>query len=296
MLRLPIRPWRTILYSVPMHPVLFHLGVFIVSSSGAATALGILLALGLAPRTARQAGADPAKLWNLCVLSLAAAIATPRLQLIAENWRALRIEPAEILALSAVHRPAQFVVGALAGILCAALYSWRAKLPPGATADALAPLVAVGMAWQQLGALASGAGYGREAGSGVRWAVTYTDAMAAIWSGTPLGIPLCPVQLAAALAFFALAVLLLLWLPLRRQRGDVAGAGLMGAGVTVYFTEFWRDPQGHGWFFRGTLDGPQIAAILLLVVGALTLRERKAARNGGDENAAPGKSAPEEEA
>ncbi len=65
-----------------------------------------------------------------------------------------------------------------------------------------------------------------------------------------------------------------MWLPAERRKGDVAGMGLMGAGVAVYITELWRDPAGRGAVLHGALDGPQIAAVLLVIAGALVLRER----------------------
>jgi phosphatidylglycerol:prolipoprotein diacylglycerol transferase len=83
------------------------------------------------------------------------------------------------------------------------------------------------------------------------------------------------VQAYAALAFFALAVLLWVWLPLERRRGDVAGLWLMGAGVAIYLTEIWRDWVGRGSLIHGAIDGPQIAAVFLVLAGALALRESK---------------------
>ena len=108
----------------------------------------------------------------------------------------------------------------------------------------------------------------------MRWAVTYTSPLALRWSGTPLGIPLHPVQVYAAFAYATLTVLLLVWLPARRQPGDVAGVALMGIGVAVFITEFWRDPEGRGILLQGALDGPQIAAVVLVIAGAFLLRER----------------------
>ena len=134
------------------------------------------------------------------------------------------------------------------------------QLPLRQTADALAAPLALGLAFEQLGALLAGSGYGTEAT--VRWAVTYTNPLAARWSGTPLGIPLHPVQAYAALAFLTLSILLLLSLPARRQQGDVAGLFLMGTGVAVFVTEFWRDPEGRGALLGGALDGPQAAAVV----------------------------------
>jgi len=252
----------------------------VIPSYGAITALGVLVALVLAQRTARVVGVDAGKVWNLCILSLFAALAAARLLLVAANWSILRDHPAWLLGLGVVHHPLLACAGALAGAACAAWYAWKNKLPIRATADALAPPLAAAFAFEQLAAMAAGSGYGTDAGPQVGWAVVYTKPLAAIWSGTPLGIPLHPVQAYAALAFFALAVLLWVWLPLERRRGDVAGLGLLGAGVAIYITEIWRDWAGRELFglgshLNGVVDGPQIAAVLLVLAGALTLRERK---------------------
>lgn len=260
-----------------MHPVLFHIGSILIPSYGAITALGVLVALALTQRTARIVSVDPGKVWNLCILSLFAALAAARLLLVAANWNALRSHPAWLLGLAMVHHPLLAGTGALAGLGCATWYARRAKLPWRATADALAPPLAAGVAFEQIGALAAGSGYGIDAGPRVGWAIIYTNPLAAIWSGTPLGVPLHPVQAYAALAFLALAILLWVWLPLQRRVGDVAGLWLMGAGVAIYLTELWRDRAGRGSLFHSAIDGPQIAAICLVLAGALVLRERKGA-------------------
>jgi len=257
-----------------VHPVLFHIGSLVIPSYGAIAALGVLLALFLVLRTSRIAEVDSGKMWNLCVLSLFAALAAARLLLIIANWSALRLHPAWLLGLAMVHHPLLAGTGAIAGSACAFCCAQRSKLPLRATADALA---------SPLGAFAAGSGYGVEAGQGFRWAVTYTNPMASLWSGAPLGVPLHPAQIYAALAFLALASLLLVWLPLERHKGDVAGLGLMGSGFAIYITELWRDPEGRGSLLHGALDGPQIAAILLVIAGALVLRERKSAQASADE-------------
>ena len=260
-----------------MHPVLFHIGSIVVPSYGAITALGVLVALMLAQRTAHLVGVDAGKIWNLCILSLFAALAAARLLLVAANWSVLRNHPAWLLGLAMVHHPLLTGAGALAGAVCAAWYARHSKLPFRATADALAPPLAAALAFEQLGALAAGSGYGTDAGPRVGWTVVYTNPLAAIWSGTPLGVPLHPVQAYTALAFLALAALLWVWLPLERRLGDVAGLGLLGAGVAIYLTEIWRDWAGRGSLFHGFINGPQIAGVLLVLAGALTLRESKPA-------------------
>ena len=260
-----------------MYPVLFHFASILIPAYGVSAAVGVLLALFLAERTARTAGIDAVQVWRLCVVALFVALVGSRLLLVALNWTELRLHPAWLLELAMVHHPLLASFGALAAVVAAVFYGRWQQLPLWTTADVLAAPVALGLAFEQLGALLAGSGYGIETGTGraAHWAVTYTHPLAAIWSGAPLGVPLHPVQAYAALAFFALFVFLLLWLPYRRQSGDVAGLFLLGAGVAVFMTEFWRDPEGRGALLGGALDGPQAAAVALVVAGGLVLLERK---------------------
>ena len=258
-----------------MHPVLFHFGSVFIPTYGALAALGVMLALFLAQRTARIAGVDPGQIWNLCVISLFTALAGERVLLVVANFSILRLHPSWLLGLAMVHHPLLAGVGALAGGSCAVLYARWQKIPIASTADALAAPLALGLTFEQLGALMAGSGYGTDAAASLPWAVTYTSLYAARWSGTPLGTPLHPVQAYAALAFFTLAVFLLVFLPARRHPGDMSGLCLMGLGVAIYFTERWRDTEGRGLLLGGALDGPQLCAILLLLAGAWILIERK---------------------
>ena len=256
-----------------VHPVLFHIGAVLIPSYGASAAVGVLLALFLAQRTARIAGLNTGHVWNLCVVALFTALLAQRLLLVGLNLRGLRHHPSWLLALAMVHHPLLATVGFLAGASAAAVsVRWR-KLPFWTTVDALAAPLALGLAFEQLGALLAGSGYGTE--TDVPWAVTYTRPQAAIWSGTPLGIPLHPVQAYAALAFLTLSVILLVWQPAIRQPGDLAGLCFLGIGVAVFITELWRDTEGRGILFNGALDGPQVGAIVLVLAGTLILVDRK---------------------
>ena len=87
-------------------------------------------------------------------------------------------------------------------------------------------------------------------------------------------------QAYAALGFLTLSIFLLFWLRYRRQQGDVAGVLLLGAGVVVFVTEFWRDTEGRGALLGGALDGPQMAAVALVVIGGIVLLERKGTVEG----------------
>jgi phosphatidylglycerol:prolipoprotein diacylglycerol transferase len=259
-----------------VHPVLFQIGALLVPSYGACAALGVLAALFLAQSTARIARVNAAHVWSLSILSLFAALLVQRLLLVLFNWRDLGRHPRWLLALSMIHHPLLASAGVLAALVAAFVYGRIRHMPLAATADALAAPLALGLAFEQVGALLAGSGYGTEAS--VRWAVTYTDIFAARWSGAPLGVPLHPVQAYAALAYLTLALLLLLVLPVRRRAGDVAGIFLLGAGFSIFLTELWRDQEGRGIFLDGALDGPQLAAIVFVLIGAAILLERKTAK------------------
>jgi phosphatidylglycerol---prolipoprotein diacylglyceryl transferase len=268
---------RCILAAV--HPVLIHIGSVVIPSYGALVAIGVLAALFLAQSAARLAHVNAGQVWNLCVAAAFSGLIGERLVLLAANWSALREHPSWVLEVAMIHHPVVAGAGVAAGAAAAALYVRLRKLPVYATADALAAPLALGLAFEQLGALLAGSGYGTEAGRSLPWAVTYTSPLAARWSGTPLGIPLHPVQAYAAMGFFWLAVFLLISLPVRRQAGDAAGLCLLGLGIVIYFTEMWRDPEGRGLFFSGAIDGPQIAAVFMVIAGGLVLCERKVSGN-----------------
>lgn len=230
----------------------------------------------LALRTGRTIGIDPNRIWNLCVLMLFTALVGSRLLLVIANWKVLHSHPLWILSIAMVHHPLLAGIAALIAIAVAAVYAGTHHMPYRATADVLAAPLAVGLAFEQLGALLAGSGYGT--GTHLPWAIIYTDPLAARWSDAPLGISVHPVQAYAGLCFLAIAAGLIFCLPRRRQSGDLAGLFLMATGVVIYITEFWRDPIGRGALFHGFLKGPQLAGIAFVFIGAALLLDRPAQR------------------
>ena len=255
-----------------MHPVLFHIGALIIPSYGAVAALGLLLSLMLAMRIARKIAVDPNRIWNLCILMLFTALIGSRLMLVVANWKILRSHPLWALSVAMVHHPLLAGVGALIALTVAGFYASLHHMPFRVTADVLAAPLALGLAFEQIGALLAGSGYGT--GTRLPWAVIYTDPLAERWSDAPPGIPVHPVQAYAAIGFSLVAAALAIWLPHRHQNGDLAGLFLTGTGVVMYVTEFWRDPVGRGALLNGILKGPQIAGIVLVLGGAALLLDR----------------------
>jgi len=256
-----------------VYPVLLHFGSIVIPAYGALAALGVLAALFLAVRLAPRAGANPNQVWNLCIVALFAAVVGSRVLLVAVNWSALRMHPRWLLGLAMIHHPLLAGTGALVGGVAAILYGRWQRMPFWKTADALAAPLALGMGCEQVGALLAGSGYGTE--TSLPWAVTYDHPLAARWSGAPLGVAVHPVQAYAAIAFLTLALFLCFWLSHRQRQGDVAGLALLGFGVAVFVTEFWRDTEGRGSLLDGALDGPQAVAAVLVLAGAAVLWDRK---------------------
>jgi len=261
-----------------VHPVLFHIGSLVIPSYGASAAAGVLLGLMLAMRTARKLGIDPNRIWNLCILMLFTSLVGSRLLLVIANWTVLRKHPLWMLSLAMIHHPLLAGIGALIALAVAGIYAGVYHLPLRATADVLAAPAALGLGFEQIGALLAGSGYGT--GAHVPWAITYIDPLAARWSDAPLGIPVHPVQAYAALGFFSIAVGLLLCLPHRHQHGDLAGLFLVATGALLFITEFWRDPFGRGSSFGGVIKGPQVAGVVLVLAGAFLLLESTSQRIG----------------
>jgi len=235
-------------------------------------ALGVLLALGLALRTARTTGVNPNQLWNLCIVALFAAIAGSRLVLVVLNWTIVRSHPAWLLSLAMIHHPLLAAIGSCIALAVAAPFALYQRMPLRDTADALAAPLALGLCFEQIGSLMEGSGFGTP--SSAPWAVTYTNPLAARWSGAPLYLAVHPVQAYMALAFLSVAVVLYPATKRRCQRGDVAGLWLLLVAVAVYFTEFWRDREGRGSLLGGRVDGPQMVAIVFVFAGALLLWQR----------------------
>ena len=255
-----------------VHPVLFQICSLLVPSYGACAALGVLLTLALAQSTARRTGLNPRHAWNMLVLAVFASLAVSRLVLIAMNLSDLRRHPTWLLAVAMVHHPLLAAVGIASGAGAVLAYARWMKLPLSVVADCLAAPVALGMAAEQVGALLAGSDFGRDSEStSALGAISYSSALAARWSGTPLGVPLYPVQAYAALGALLLAWIVFAWLFLPRRNGDAAGVWLTGAGALLFVTEIFRDWEGRGVVFGGRFDIPQLVGLGMVLCGGLVL-------------------------
>lgn len=193
-----------------MHPHLIQFGHLILPTYGFLVALGTILSLLVCIRTARVLSLDTDKIWNVALLAIVTAL-VGRVLLNLLLWPRYA-----------------FTLGLAAAALPAIAYSAHLGLPIRRTADVFAPGLALWSAVAAIGCLEAGCDYGTP--TQLPWAIIFRST--AVVPGTPLGVPLHPVQVYASLIEFVLFVFLL-WLLHRPHRdGEILGAWLFLSGLS----------------------------------------------------------------
>jgi phosphatidylglycerol:prolipoprotein diacylglycerol transferase len=257
-----------------MHPILFEIGHWPVYSYGVLLAVAYLAALQLAVVRARRAGIDPARVMDLGIYLIIAALVGAKVMLVLTDFNYFRTNPAEILSL--VRAGGVFYGGLIVSFLTGLWLVRRYKLPMWSTADMYAPGIALGHIVGRLGCLMAGCCYGKP--TDVPWAITFTDPVAAANVGTPLGMPLHPTQL-----YDAGAELLILIVLLATERKGRPFAGrtfwlyILLYAVSRYIVEIYRgDPRGSVMGFSTS----QFVSLCILPIALVMLLRLKGAAGG----------------
>jgi phosphatidylglycerol---prolipoprotein diacylglyceryl transferase len=225
-----------------MYPILFEIGNWPVYTYGVLLAVAYLVALQLAVARARKWGLNAARVMDLGIYLIIAALVGAKLMLVVVDFSYFREHPREILSLA---RAAGVFYGGL--IVAVPVGLWlgrRYGLPMWTTADLFAPGIALGHIIGRLGCLLAGCCYGRE--TDLPWGITFTNPVAAANAGTPLGRPLHPTQLYDAGAELLILVFLLAFE--RRGRpypGRTFWLYMLLYAISRFIVEIFRgDPRG----------------------------------------------------
>ncbi len=250
-----------------MHPVLFRIGSFEVGTYGVILALGFLAALALAKRQAKLDGISGEAVSDLAMTVLFAGLVGSRVLYIVVEL--LKGAPArEVFSLGMLRAAGHLHGGILAAL---AAFVWRSKklgLRFGVTGDALVPATALGQALGRLGCYSAGCCYGTVCEQ--PWAVTFTNADAARFSGTPLYEHLHPVQLYTFAANLIVMGLLLALRPKRRFEGQVLAAYFVLEGIARALVETWRGDLDRGtWFGLAWLSTGRLTALAFVAIGVV---------------------------
>ncbi len=256
-----------------MHPILFQIGNWPVYSYGVLLAVAYLVALQLAVVRARHRGIDGARVMDLGIYLIIAALVGAKLMLIVVDFKYFVANPREIASL--VRAGGVFYGGLLGALVTALVLVRRYNFRIWTTADLFAPGIALGHVIGRLGCLLAGCCYGKP--TDLPWGITFTNPEAAANVGTPLGIPLHPTQLYDAGA--ELLILILLLVTERRGRpfeGRTFWLYMLLYGISRFIIEFFRGDD------RGVMMGVSTSQFVSLIVVplaiAMLLRLRTRAR------------------
>jgi phosphatidylglycerol---prolipoprotein diacylglyceryl transferase len=254
-----------------MHPILFELGSWPVYTYGVLLAAAYLLGLQLAVRRARHRGVDPARVMDLGIWIIIAALIGAKLLLVIVDWDYYRSNPREIFSL--VRSAGVFYGGLIVATVTGFALMRRYQLPVWTTADLYAPGIALGHVIGRMGCFFAGCCWGKP--TDLPWAITFTNPAAAVNVGTPLNIPLHPTQL-----YEAGAELLILGLLLSTERKGGYFAGrtfwlyMLLYGITRFIIEIYRgDPRGE-MFGMSTSQFVSVLLIPLSLAMLYWLRRR----------------------
>jgi phosphatidylglycerol:prolipoprotein diacylglycerol transferase len=250
-----------------MHPYLIQIGSFPIGTYGLLLALGFFAGTALAKRQGRLDGIEGEFIPDLAITLLLAGILGAKVVLIIVEMINGRMGVADIFSLATL-RAGGHIHGGI--ILGAAAFFWKTRKAVGHTVaqigDALVPGVALGQAIGRLGCFAAGCCFGTSCS--LPWAVTFKDPHAFELSGTPLGLPLHPVQLYTFLANLAVMSLLLLARKGRRFQGQVTALYFMLEGVARLTVETWRGDLDRGmWLGISWLSTGRLTALAFLAFG-----------------------------
>lgn len=255
-----------------MWPELFEIGSFGVPTYGVLIAAGFLVGLSLASRLARTgaSGLDHEQVSNLGVVLLLSALVGAKVFMVFDDWSSYAANPSRLFSLSALRSGGVFYGGLLSALGVAYYYTRRHRMPWLATADVLAPGLAIGHAIGRLGCFAAGCCWGHE--THVAWAVIFRDPLAHSVVGVPLNLPLHPTQLYEAAGTAIIGVFLLWRYGRPHPVGTILGSYLVLYSLFRFGVEFFRDEGARTLVIGGAVSTTQCVAIGLAIVGAWLLR------------------------
>lgn len=257
-----------------MLPYLFTIFGFHLPTYGLLVAIAYLSALALSARLARRAKLDPETILNLGIYCAMAGILGAKLLMIAVDLPEYARDPRLLFSLSTLQAAGIFYGGLLLALITAFFYMRSKHLPMLATADVLAPGIALGHSIGRLGCFAAGCCWG--AAAHLPWAVTFTRPEAHDLVGVPLGIPLHPTQLYESLGELIIFFILYRRFAKPHPPGAVIGLYLVLYSTLRFFCDFLRDPQQANPFGGPFNNAQWISLGLIALVAALWLRSRRA--------------------
>jgi phosphatidylglycerol:prolipoprotein diacylglycerol transferase len=253
-----------------MYPRLITTPFFTIYTFGVLLAAAYLSAFGWMVRGARRAGLDPDALASLGAWAIVGALLGAKALLILRSILDGSLSSSDLWSTSLLTSAGDFYGGFIGGLTASALFFWRhPNVPVWRAADVCAPAIALGQAIGRVGCFMAGDDYGRP--SSVPWAVTFTDPEAARLGGTPLNVPLHPVQLYESIACLVLFAILVARARRPHRDGDIIVTYTLLYAAVRFALEFFRGDADRGFVFGGLLSTSQFIAIIMVAGAAIAV-------------------------
>ena len=224
--------------------------------------------MALAQRQARRSGLSPEAIGNLAIYAALVGLLGAKLLMFVMDFGYYARNPDRIFSLETLLSAGVYYGGFLLALAFCWWYLKREKMPFLATADALAPGVALGHAIGRLGCFAAGCCWGTHCDR--PWAVVFTNPEAHDFTGVPLNVALHPAQLYESGATFAVAVALVYAAGKKHRPGRILGLYLVLYSVARLAVEMVRNHE-QALPFGLPLSWTQWIAVGLLAAGCVML-------------------------
>ena len=232
-----------ILFSIPKTPIrIYSFGVLMV--------IAVWSALALTSRRAKRVGIDPEQIGDLAFFVILLGLVGARLFYVVEVWG--KEGMTSFADIFAIWRGGIVLYGGLLGAVFGfVLYRILRPLPVLMTLDAVAPALALGVAFGRIGCFLNGCCYGDRCN--LPWAVSFPsrsipwfDHRDRHWiaENAARSLPVHPTQLYSAIDGFLLVALLTAYFPLRKRDGEVMALLLLTYPLTRFLIEGLRDDDG----------------------------------------------------
>jgi len=231
-----------------MHPVLFHVGAFPITSYGAALTIAFSVGTAVAMHRARRADLDPERVLETAMVVLVSALLGARLfhvflnpeEFADQGWLRTILPFAPDGAVRGV--VGLSVMGGLPTALACSYAFLRLRGDPWwPTMDVMAPSVALGAGITRIGCFLNGCCHGRTCDW--PWAVEYpADSLSAL---VLPAASIHPTQLYQAIAGFVLFGLLVAYARRSPSSGRVLAGLCLGMGLQRFVVEFVRHHAPH---------------------------------------------------
>jgi phosphatidylglycerol:prolipoprotein diacylglycerol transferase len=248
-----------------MHPRLLTTPYFVLHTFGLFLALAYLAALWWLVRGARRQGLNGDKAAGLGLWAIIGAILGAKVMMVARSLPDYVANPSDLWSLATLQSAGDFYGGFFGALIASGLFfASHSEMPRWLMADLCGPAIALGQGIGRIGCFMAGDDYGKPAD--LPWAVVFTDPEAVDIGGTPLGIPLHPVQLYESLICFALFFFLVRLGRNKRFNGEIILAYSILYAVARFLLEYVRGDADRGFVFGGSMSVSQFAAVVVLVV------------------------------